>query len=438
MAEWSKALVLKTSVGQPTGGSNPSASASAAPLRAVRSDVIYRLDNSVMAYAWGSTSAIAELQGRRPSGQPEAELWMGAHPKAPSRLSTTPGETSLSEMLAAEPERLLGGACTTQFGPQLPFLFKVLAAAQPLSIQVHPSLEQARAGFAKEEQLGTDRMAPTRTYRDSNHKPELICAVSDFEALCGLRPAMDITRLFEQLAIKKQSPLGNAAAEVAKQPRPQGIRSLFSRLMTDENFQQAALREVVSACSVRGPLTDFPSACRWALELNELYPGDVGVVGSLLLNYVKLNPGQALFLSAGIPHAYLKGLGMELMANSDNVVRGGLTPKHVDVAELLSIVDFERSGLKVIEPQLVNPQTQRYATPASEFELTRVTLSGEPSLFGSGPQIAFVDEGSVRLGDANASLELSKGQSAFIGADSGAITVSGHGSLFCAGLPATS
>ncbi len=393
---------------------------------------IFRLDNSVMDYAWGSFSAIARLQGRAPGSRPEAELWMGAHPKAPSRLVSDTEEVLLDSAISHDPQALLGQRCAAAFG-RLPFLFKLLAAHRPLSIQAHPSLEQAAAGFAREELAGIDRKAPTRTYRDENHKPELLCAVSDFEALCGLRTPTQIKALFNQLSLDSVAAVAKALATL---DTDSGLKQLFAKLLQDAEFSRTLTPLVIDACARLGAATEFSDSCRWALKLAEYYPDDVGVTVSLMLNYVKLRPGQALYLPAGVLHCYLGGLAMELMANSDNVIRGGLTPKYVDVAELLQVVEFGQTGVQVLEPQRENEHTLRYPTPAREFELRQIHLDDDRlDLAVTSPQILFVIEGDVTLYANERELQLERGQSAFVAGSCEQLSLEGPGDVYCASVP---
>lgn len=367
------------------------------------------LDNPIQRYAWGSVTAIPSLLGKAPDGGPQAELWLGAHPSAPSK---TRGGRSLEALIAQAPQRLLGEASFTHFGPRLPFLLKVLAAGQPLSLQAHPSLAQAQAGFAREEAAGVPRGAAQRNYRDANHKPEIICALTPFHALCGFRRAADSARLFRELGL-----------DVSLLER-QGLRAYFEHVMTlPKEAQGALVDQLVDAA--RAPVRGFEAECQLAGRLAALYPRDVGIVGALLLNLVTLAPGEALYLDAGNLHAYLEGTGVELMANSDNVLRGGLTPKHVDVPELLSVLNLSEGPPRVLRP--VGDPEAIYQTPAPDFRLSRLELSGQPvTLPSRGAQLVLVLEGEVVV----QGVTLRRGDSAFIGADEGAVALSGRGTLF--------
>lgn len=369
------------------------------------------LDNPIQRYAWGSLTAIPALLGKSPDGSPQAELWLGAHPLASSR--TRSGST-LEALIAREPLRLLGEASLARFGPRLPFLLKILAAAQPLSLQAHPSREQAEAGFRREEASGLPLTAPNRSYRDPNHKPEILCALTPFQALSGFRKIADSVRLLRALS------LGRDAFHL----ETQGLRSFFQRVMSLPRDQQAALSDQWVKAA-RQLVDGFVPECQLALRLGALYPGDVGIVGALLLNLVTLSPGQALYLGAGNLHAYLEGTGVELMANSDNVLRGGLTPKHVDVAELLSVLNFDDGPPQVLQPS--GPHTV-YPTPAPDFCLSRLELDDDQpiTLLPSGPQLLLVVEGEVEV----SGVSLSRGGSLFVGADEAALRLQGRGTLF--------
>lgn len=370
------------------------------------------LENTVQTYAWGSPTAIPSLLGRAPTGEPQAELWLGAHPSAPSKARGAP----LDQLIARSPERLLGSASVKRFGPALPFLLKVLAAGQPLSLQAHPSLAQAREGFAREEAAGVPRTAPHRNYKDANHKPELICALTPFHALCGFRRAADSARLLRGLG------LDAATLEHG------GVRAYFEQVMTLPRADQQALAERAARASLARPPVGFERECAWAVKLGDQYPGDVGVVGALLLNLVTLQPGEALSLDAGNLHAYLEGTGIELMASSDNVLRGGLTPKHVDVPELLRVLDFSDGPVAVLRPR--GAPEAVYESPAPDFQLSRLDVAGKVALRRRGADIFIALDGEVELHGEQDFVRLRKGDSVFVGADDGALTVGGRGVAF--------
>lgn len=383
------------------------------------------LENTIRDYAWGSRTAIAGLLGRPPSKTPQAELWLGAHPQAPSRVSRSGVSKSLLEVIEEAPARELGPKVHARFGAKLPFLLKVLAAETPLSLQAHPSLEQAKEGFAREDALGIARDASHRNYRDANHKPELICALTPFDALCGFRRAEHTRQLFEELAVDLLAPAVDA---LGRQHGRAGTRAAFEWLMTLDAERKRPLVDAVVRALERPGASSFAAERRWALELARLYPGDMGIVSALMLNLVQLSPGQAIFLPAGNLHAYLQGTGVEIMANSDNVLRGGLTPKHVDVPELLSVLDFTDGPVPVIEPPASSPGEVRYAPPVAEFALSRLAVSPQRpwQLVARGPEVLLCVEGAVCAGG----LDLDRGASAFVPASDGAYELRGEGVLF--------
>jgi mannose-6-phosphate isomerase len=392
------------------------------------------LENPIQHYAWGSHTTLAALQGRSiPSPLPEAELWLGAHPLAPSLAVRGADRVPLTEIVAAGPDAALGVAVATAHGGRLPFLLKVLAAERPLSLQAHPSLAQAREGFAREEAAGVPLLAPNRNYKDANHKPELLCALTPFRALCGFRPPAQTAALFDAI---------DAPALRALLPalRGDGLRGLLAQVMRLERGAGADLVEqVVRACGER-PIPGYEGECEWAAALGRQYPGDLGVVAALMLNLVELVPGEALALDAGQLHAYLGGVGIELMATSDNVLRGGLTAKHVDVPELLRVLSFEAGAPEVVTatggPEGV------YPTGTSEFSLSRIDLAGSLRLERFSADLVLCLSGSVELAvDAKnegggvpslgpASLTLGRGQSAFICYAEGPLCLFGQGVLF--------
>jgi mannose-6-phosphate isomerase len=368
---------------------------------------MHRLENPVQHYAWGSRTVIPALLGQSPDARPWAELWMGAHPSAPSTVAGS-GRTLL-EYVAADPLALLGRDVADRFGGELPFLLKVLAAAQPLSLQAHPSAAQAQAGFAAEESAGIPRDAPHRHYKDPHAKPELLCALEPFEALCGFRPVHETLELLRRL---DTDVLDDMRARLHDQPDARGLRAVFEALMRlPSPDKEGVVGAVVEAARLVGDGA-FAREYAWTVRLHEAYPGDPGVVASLLLNLVGLAPGEAIHLAAGNLHAYLGGTGIEIMASSDNVLRGGLTPKHVDVDALLEVLDFEPLEVEPLRPEGDGPELV-YATRAPEFRLSRLDLTGPLELSAWGPEILLVTEGRCRALDAAATLTLEQGSAAF-------------------------
>jgi mannose-6-phosphate isomerase len=375
-----------------------------------------RLDNTIRPYAWGSTTALPRLLGVEPTGEPQAEMWMGAHPGAPSRT----GRGTLVEVIDADPERELGAAAVARFGPRLPFLLKILAAGAPLSLQVHPDLAQAQRGYADEKSRGVPADAPHRNYKDANHKPELICALTEFEGLCGFRAPVHAAGLLDGLGVDSLKPYVDL---LHAHPEDAALREVLTAILSADREEMAhTVTEAATACDrLGGEYAPYAGIAHH-------YPGDPGVIAAMLLNHVRLQPGEALFLGAGIPHAYLSGLGVEIMANSDNVLRCGLTPKHVDVPELLRIVRFEAADPGVLRPEASPDGEEVYETPTDEFRLSRYVLpagGAAHDLTRPAPQILLCTAGAVRAGEH----ELTPGQSVFVPAGEPA-EVSGSGTLF--------
>jgi mannose-6-phosphate isomerase len=398
------------------------------------------LRGAIRTYAWGSRTAIAEFTGRPvPAAHPEAELWLGAHPGDPAWLETPEGEVSLLDVLTADWEGQLGPVAHARFGDRLPFLVKVLAADEPLSLQAHPSTMQAIEGYQREERLGVPVSSPIRNYRDTSHKPELLVALQPFEALAGFRPAARTAELLRALAVSDLDPFidllgdspGGAPTE-DDQSDADGLRALFTTWITAPQPDLDVLVPAVLDGAIQylsSEAGEFAAVAKTVLELGERYPGDAGVLAALLLNRISLAPGEAIFLPAGNLHTYLQGVGLEVMANSDNVLRGGLTPKHVDVPELLRVLDFTptteealRSAVHTDGPEVV------YQTPAEEFAVSRLTLDGaylghevDAPAHHDGPQILLCTEGSVTVHAKSKTLTLHRGESAWVPSDDGPI-----------------
>lgn len=391
------------------------------------------LENPIQNYAWGSRTALAELLGRpSPSELPEAELWIGAHPRAPSLITEPPGLGPLDKVIEDDPVSLLGAEVCERLGNELPFLFKVLAAAEPLSIQAHPDHEQARAGWAQENAEGIPLDAPHRNYRDPNHKPELVCALTSFSALKGFRPPDDVARLLEPVAGEE---LDREIGRLARERTPESLRALFTRLMTLEEDERAA---VLSRAREESARQDDP-AWDWVARLHAQYPGDVGSLSPLYLNLLALAPGEALFLPAGELHAYLGGTALEIMANSDNVLRGGLTPKNVDLPALLAILSFEARPPEVLRGDDAGPGQRVFRTEAREFELGLVELGGSGPFTpapGRGVEILLGLEGSCVLRSGDIERPLGAGRTVFIPASTRSYTVEGEGRFARASVPA--
>ncbi|MEV6109514.1 mannose-6-phosphate isomerase, class I [Streptomyces sp. NPDC051940] len=386
-----------------------------------------RLTNTVRPYAWGSETAIPELLGTEPTGEPQAELWMGAHPGAPSRIDRGAGLVSLADVIGADPDAELGAAAVARFGPRLPFLLKVLAAAAPLSLQVHPDLVQAESGYRAEEETGVPIDAPHRNYKDANHKPELICALTLFEGLCGFRTPAQAAELLEGLGVDGLLPYVDA---LRAKPEGDALREVLTAVLSAPREAIAATVDEAVRAAEKLATSSSPFARDYATyaALAHHYPGDPGVIAAMLLNVLRLQPGEAVYLGAGVPHAYLDGVGVEILANSDNVLRCGLTPKHVDVPELLRVVRFEPGEPDVLRADAVGA----YETPIDDFRLYRYDLDDSArTIEVNGPQVLLCTDGSAEITVADGShLSLHRGESAFVGAEERTVHASGSGTLF--------
>lgn len=383
-----------------------------------------RLENTVQRYAWGSRTAIPDLLGAARDGEPWAELWLGAHPSAPSRAA---GGMALDRLIASHPGELLGPRVTDAFGARLPFLFKILAAARPLSIQCHPDAEQARAGFARENQRGVPLDARERSYKDDSHKPELIAALGRFEALVGFRQPPAIRAALERIAPRA------LAAEIPLLDRPGGLAAFFAALMgLAPDRRRALVAEAVAALAA-----DPSREAAWTVRLAADFPADPGVLAPFLLHRIELAADEALFLGPGLLHAYLEGTGLEIMASSDNVLRGGLTDKHVDTDELAAVLRFEPHVPQVIRPESGDGRLFEYRTPAAEFRLGFVDLTAGPyQRDAPGPSIALCLGTRCRISiDPAVGLELARGQSAFLPASLDGVRFEGDGRIYLASVP---
>jgi mannose-6-phosphate isomerase len=384
---------------------------------------VYPLTGVVRPYAWGSRTILATLQGRPvPSDGPEAELWLGAHPDDPSTVTRPEGPISLATLIAEDPKGQLGSEVAGEFGSRLPYLMKVLAAEAPLSLQAHPDAEYARRAFADQE---ADPAAP-RNYTDPYHKPEMLVAVTPFRALCGFRAPEVSAAVLEDLDVPRLAPVV-AALRAGVGRLGEAVRTLLSWPADDR-------RPLVDAVLAAGGTSHALVA-----ELARHYPGDPGVLVALLLNHVRLEPGEAIWLPAGNLHAYLSGAAVEIMAASDNVLRGGLTAKRVDVDELLRVLRFEVLDEPVLRPVDVAPGVVTWPVPAREFALYRIRIDGgaEPiSIPGAGPRIVLGTGGEFTVSESGGgSVTVGTGAAAYAPADAGSLTVAGAGEVFVATVP---
>ncbi|CCJ70685.1 Mannose-6-phosphate isomerase [Cronobacter condimenti 1330] len=382
-----------------------------------------KLINAVQNYAWGSKTALTELYGvENPDGLPMAELWMGAHPKSSSKVQDAQGQTrALRDVIDADKSALLGAPVAARFG-ELPFLFKVLCADQPLSIQVHPNKQASEEGFARENAAGIPLTAAERNYKDPNHKPELVFALTPFLAMNAFREFSDIVSLLQPVAGAH-----TAIAHFLAAPDADRLRDLFAGLLNMQGEEKSRALAVLKAtvASQQGEPWD---TIRF---IAQFYPDDSGLFSPLLLNVVKLNPGEAMFLFAETPHAYLQGVALEVMANSDNVLRAGLTPKYIDIPELVANVKFVA---KPAAELLTQPQKHdgalEFPIPVDDFAFSLHDLGTQPQrLAQESAAILFCVEGEAVLSKNDERLVLKPGESAFVAANESPVSVSGVGRL---------
>lgn len=390
-----------------------------------------RLDNPIRRYAWGSASDLPEFAGLPSDGGPQAELWMGAHPDDPSLVRRNGTARSLAEIIEADPVAELGPDIASRFGGRLPFLLKILAAEHPLSLQVHPGKTYAQAAYAAQVRAGT----ADGDYTDDNHKPELICALRDgFQALSGFRPVPDTLSLLDELAVPQ---LTAWTTLLTGQDAAAGLRTLVTEILTERQDHSAAIAAIATAADRVAAGGGRRAATGAAYSrLAAAYPADPGVLVALLLNHAVLAEGEALFTGAGVAHCYLAGLGAEIMASSDNVLRAGLTSKRVNVPELLRVLDFRPAPVRVLRPE-PDGDAESYPVPVPDFRLSRLQLGEDarPVLPPEGgPQIVLCITGTAALRTPDgAELSLRRGESAFVPASCAGATVSGPATILRAG-----
>ena len=394
-----------------------------------------RLEPARQQYAWGSTSAIPELLGVADDGAPWAEAWYGSHPAGPARVT---GGDALSELIDAEPERLLGEDIIWRFGRRLPFLLKLIAPERPLSLQVHPSQTQAAEGYALEDEAGIALDHPSRNYKDTNHKPEMVLALTRFQAVAGFRAPR---RAVEVLAGLDSALARRMRRTLRLNPTRYGIRQVFSDVVSAATRPSPQeIDELVTEITARFEAGTSPSlrVDSNVLKMAGTFPGDPGIAAALLLNPVTLQPGEALFVPAGSVHAYISGLGVEVMASSDNVLRAGLTAKHIDVPEMLACVDYVAAPPVRPAPEYLSRATRAYYAPVDDFELmvtTVVAADGRLPVPGRGPRILLAVEGAMTLVTQAGSQTLAQGEAVFVGADERGLSVEGEGTLIQADVP---
>jgi mannose-6-phosphate isomerase len=392
------------------------------------------LRNPIREYAWGSRSAIAELLGQGvPADRPQAELWMGAHPSDSSQARCGDRWISLLELLREDPTGVLGGEVAARFDGRLPFLFKVLAANQPLSLQAHPDREQAIDGFARENAEGIAVDAPERNYRDPYAKPELICALTPFRALTGFRTVSAIIDGFRALGADV---LDSEIRALEDAPNAAGLEKFFAAVLAAPRDQLAlALAQVSNAAAFRDR-----AEAQWIATLAARFPGDPAALAPLLLNLIEMAPGEAMYLAPGGIHSYLEGVGIEIMANSDNVLRGGLSEKRVDVSELRRVLRFEPSVETLLQGRELSASERVFETPAKEFELSVLAIEeGVPwqSQASRGVEILLSVEGAMQVEDCDGgeSFSLERGGSVLIPDSVVGYRLVGRGVAYRASIP---
>ena len=382
-----------------------------------------KLINSVQNYAWGSKTALTDLYGiANPNNLPMAELWMGAHPKSSSKIEDASGQArSLRDVIDADKAALLGDKVAQRFG-ELPFLFKVLCADQPLSVQVHPNKQASEIGFAKENAAGIPLDAAERNYKDPNHKPELVFALTPFLAMNAFREFSEIISLLQPVAGAH-----NAIAHFLENPNAEALSQLFASLLNMQGEEKSHALAVLKAA------LESQQGEPWETIrlIAQFYPDDSGLFSPLLLNVVKLNPGEAMFLFAETPHAYLQGVALEVMANSDNVLRAGLTPKYIDIPELVANVKFvAKPAAELLTQPVKNGAELDFPIPVEDFAFSLHDLSQtETTIAQESAAILFCVEGEATLHKGEQRLVLKPGESAFVAANESPVSVSGTGRL---------
>lgn len=379
---------------------------------------IFKLDNTIQNYAWGCKTSIHELFGIDNSNQePQAELWMGAHPNGCSKVVLNGETLPLSRLIEKDKSEFLSEGTAEQFG-ELPYLFKVLAAGNALSIQVHPSKEEAELGFAKEEQLGINPQDPKRNYRDPNHKPELVYALTPYQAMNGFRNYDEIISFFSLIVEKMDLPqVATLLSSFKKDATPNGLQAFFVGILSLQGEDKSqALDELMSFAHEYSNSESHYGEFKLIIELAESYPGDVGLFAPLMLNVITLQPGQSMYLDARTPHAYLKGTALEVMANSDNVLRAGLTPKHINVEELARCTLFEEKPLNslLVQPE-INGNKHSYHIPVPDFKFDCFMKAENEVISVCSAEIIFaIDSDVAVLHPSGEALNLKKGESVFI------------------------
>lgn len=388
---------------------------------------LFKLDNVIQNYAWGSVDSIQKLFGiANPNQEPQAEIWMGAHPNGCSKVSET-GDL-LSRIIEENKIEILGDYTAARFG-ELPFLFKVLAAQTPLSIQVHPNKQNSEIGFHRENGQGIPLNASNRNYKDPNHKPELVYALTVYKAMNGFRPIADIIALFEEVQIPS---LAHALASLKTGADSDALKAFFTTIMSLEGERKSrALEELYAAYERPAKTALGREGLQYSMDFNKHYPDDIGLFAPFMLNTVELAPGEAMFLFAETPHAYVQGTGLEIMANSDNVLRAGLTPKYIDVPELIDNTIFEPIKLEDIRLKPVLKEGKAsYPIPVDDFGFDILTAAEVSKVqYLRSAEILFCVEGEAALTSEGQTMTLKAGESVFISNDSNAYQYKGNAIL---------
>jgi len=390
---------------------------------------ISKLKNPILNYEWGSKTDIPEMSGISPDNKPQAEMWMGAHIKASSEVLIENNWIPLIDLLKKSPVEILGQKNSEKFLNEFPFLFKILAAQKPLSIQSHPDLKQAKIGFEKENIKNILIDDFKRSYKDSNHKPELICALKPFTVLIGFRP---LDQIISNLSFLSKTSLKNKFENLKQNKNKQSLKILYQSLMTLSNNDKYQILDIIKQDLNLNTSLEW----KWVNILYDHYNNDLGIISPLYLNLITLNPGQALYVPSGELHAYLNGLGIELMANSDNVLRGGLTKKFIDIDELLSILTYRYGNLNIIEPVMKNNCEFVYKTEAEEFELSVIKIDNDDYYNNiRNIQILFCIKGNAIIYEKNeVPIKITKGDSLIVSASSSSYIIKGNATIYKASV----
>jgi mannose-6-phosphate isomerase len=392
---------------------------------------LFRLEPPIRKYDWGSHEFLARIRGAAfPTVDPEAELWIGAHDADPA---VVPNEGPLNQLIAAEPDRFLGSLAKEKFGPHLPFLLKVLAIAKPLSLQVHPTIEQARAGFIEENDAGIAISSGDRTFVDDNHKPELVVAVSDFDALMGFREVQEIISFIKLLISRGAVRLSTRVlAPLQSSPDAAGLSGVLKSLLGQPDDLDFVAETVQAASQVAFGGGEYAASAGWFVKIAGFYPAHPDVIATLLLKLVHLTPGEAMYIAAGQVHSYLGGLVIEIMSSSDNVVRGGLTSKRVDVSAFLGMIDWT-PGVIARLAGTVNGAVTTWTPPIDDFILTRISLGsalqGVQSLEVTAPMVLLALSHAAAVSRGEEAIKLEQGESMFA-APGSPISISGDATLW--------